>query len=141
MVLKACERNSAENTAESNGQTTNGTDSSGAPLTETPAKKAKLDTEETDFVEYEDLGKITTESFKNLNLTEVNRYLNGPVGDYQTDPVTQDALLQVVHHLKAFSERWTMKPQLMDAKTAQQILNDLSPSGALMRAHHREGIT
>ncbi|CAG7717229.1 unnamed protein product, partial [Allacma fusca] len=24
---------------------------------------------------------------------------------------------------------------------AQQILNDLSPSGALMRAHHREGIT
>ena len=90
---------------------------------------------------YEDLENKATAPFKSLNLAAVDRYLNGPVGDHQTDPVSQEALLQSVHTMRAYADRWAMKPLLLDAKTAGQILSELSPGGALMKVSHPEGTT
>jgi hypothetical protein len=104
------------------------------------AVKAKtLDSGEPEFPEFQPVEDPGAENVRGLNLIEIDRYLNGPVGDQRSEPVAAESVVQVWLGMRAFADRWNLKPQLVDAKTAGQIMSELTPGGALMKQNDTKG--
>lgn len=173
MILKACERNAEAQAAtssaqsveepavinggsskkkkkkdkdkeEKNGAVENGTSN---PLPEPPIqpleppeiKKAKI----AEKLVYEDLVSTDSNMYAKLNLTRVDRYLNGPVPDHKTDVITANELIQAATTLRKSIEgkTWEGRPKLLDSMTAAKIVNlELQPGGALMKGSHQDNV-
>lgn len=176
MILKACERNSADAQAqnqpipEETQQMTNG--SSGEPPKKKKKKKDKEEKNGTvengsapapppveepvqllqppevkkakiaEKMAYEDLIDGGESSYAKLNLTRLDRYLNGPVPDHKTDVISVNELHQAAGALKKTVPIWEGRPKLLDSMTAAKIVNlELQPGGLLMKGLHQDSAT
>jgi len=77
-------------------------------------------------------------AFTKMHLTNIGRYLNGPVPVYQNDPITLEEIQRSCHALREAAAKWSGKPYLLDGKMAAQLINDLSPGGAIMKTNARD---
>ena len=86
-------------------------------------------------IEFQDLKAPKPPAFQSLELSQVDRYLNGPVPVYKTDKVTSDQLKKSATAMKELSARWGhKKSQLLDSKLALHLIGELSPGGAMMKS-------
>ncbi len=90
-------------------------------------------------ISFEDLQPPPPPPFQRLNLSQVDRYLNGPVPVYKTESITSDQLKRSAGGMKELSARWGhKKTQLLDPKLALNLLGELSPGGAMMKSSGSE---
>jgi hypothetical protein len=87
---------------------------------------------------YEDLANDGQSSYTKLNLTRIDRYLNGPIPDFKTDVVSIDQIKQTAHVMREYNKKWSNCPRLLDSVTAVKILGELRPGGALMKGHRTD---
>lgn len=83
-----------------------------------------------------------------LNLTQIDRYLHGPVpGSGNTEP-TSEELLVTLSHLKKEAAGWvsgnTLPRQaitsLVSPAAAVSVLGELTPGGSLMKGFREESL-
>lgn len=98
------------------------------------AKKAKI----AEKMVYEDLANDASSSFTKLNLTRIDRYLNGPIPDFKTDPVSSDQIKQTALVMREYNKKWSNCPRLLDSVTAVKVLGELRPGGILMKGNRNE---
>ncbi|XP_073997267.1 transcription factor B1 [Rhodnius prolixus] len=157
MVMKAWQVGSTESDSQQIGGIVNGTsnnptlsrkntavsDSSDAP--EIAAKKKKIQEKITyDDLEVDQSNKTPTPI--KLNLSKVERYLQGPstsddcAGSSEMDP---HSLREAMRRFREDARMWPMHSDnhiLVPPSTAVASLGELTPGGALMKAHHDDSL-
>lgn len=104
----------------------------------TEAKKAKI----AEKLAFEDLAsEDDSQSFAKLNLSRVDRYLNGPIPDHKTDAISSGELHQAVQAMRDTIPTWEGRPHLLSSAMAIKIVGELQPGGELMKGSHAESAT
>ncbi|KAF6200279.1 hypothetical protein GE061_006582 [Apolygus lucorum] len=152
MVLKACQDNPVSQDASVPPQVNGTSDSKGdSPqkdadsLTNHKNRKRRIH----DKITYDDLENTETSApVVKLNLTKVERYLQGPVSseDATVQPVTESDLPLLAQALVRLKDEVANYPlhssnhMLVAPAIAVNALGELTPGGALMRAHHDDSL-
>ncbi|BES99055.1 Transcription factor [Nesidiocoris tenuis] len=146
MVLKACQ-NSTANTDGTTPQV-NGTGDSSHRETQMNHKSRKRRIR--DKITFEDLESTETAAPPvKLNLSNVERYLQGPASsdDATVQPVTESDLPLLAQALVRLKDEVANYPlhspnhNLVAPTVAVNVLGELTPGGALMRAHHDDSFS
>ena len=94
--------------------------------------------------DYEDLDEVPAKKAANLNITKIDRYFTGPIpstGNQSSDP--QFSLVEIQNWRQNMAQTLALLKRdncknVLSARNAVSVLNDLSPGGALMKSSTQE---